>query len=166
MLDGEFVPNGEGGALSFERRLDKSVEKVWAALTVAERVADWCGNKAEIDLRLGGAFRIVWPENMGEMTGVITALKPHTLLEYSWFEPNVKVAASRVRWTLKPDGAGCILRLDHIFDVIDPKSVTEFAGGWDDLIVAVENAADRRATPPDLAGQKDREARYAAKFGG
>ncbi len=93
MLDGEFVRNGEGGVLSFERRLDKPVEKVWAALTVAERVADWCGHAAEVDLRLGGVFRIVWPAGMGEMTGVIVALEPGALLEYTWFEPSVKVAA-------------------------------------------------------------------------
>jgi uncharacterized protein YndB with AHSA1/START domain len=165
MLDGVFSKNADGGVLSFERYIDRPVDKVWAALTVPERVADWCGGGAEIDLRIGGVFRIRWAAEMGVVNGEITALQPPTLLEYSWHEPAVAVAASRVRWTLSQVGDGCRLKLEHIFPSIDPKSATEFAAGWDDIIRAIGRAADGEATPMDAEGQKQREAAYAAKFG-
>lgn len=164
MLDGLFSRDADGGVLSFERYIDRSVDKVWAALTIPERVADWCGNAAEIDLRIGGVFRIHWPDGMGVMNGEITAVQPSQLLEYTWHEPSVAVPASRVRWTLSPQGAGCRLKLEHIFTSIDPKSATEFAAGWDDIIGAIGRAADGEATPADTEGQKRREAAYAAKF--
>jgi len=165
MLDGVFSRNVDGGVLSFERHIDRPVDKVWAALTIPERVADWCGNGAEVDLRIGGVFRIHWPDGMGVMNGEITALEPPQLLEYTWHEPAVAVPASRVRWTLSPDGAGCQLKLEHIFTSIDPKSATEFAGGWDGILAAIVRAADGEATPMDTEGYKQREAAYAAKFG-
>jgi len=165
MLDGEFVADGAGGVLLFERRLDRPVEKIWAALTIPERVADWCGNSAEIDLRLGGVFRISWPEGMGVMNGVITALDPPRLIEYSWHEPSVKVPASKVRWTLSPDGEGCRLKLEHIFTEVDRKSVTEFAGGWHDIINDVVRASDGLAAAFNGVNHKALEAGYAEKFG-
>ena len=165
MLDGEFVADGAGGALSFERRLARPVEKIWAGLTIPERVADWCGGGAEIDLRVGGVFRIFWPEGMGVMNGVITALDPPRLLEYSWHEPTVKVHASRVRWTLGPDGDGCRLKLEHIFTEVDRMSVTEFAGGWHDIIDHVVTASDGVATKMNTQGYKLLQAGYAEKFG-
>ena len=165
MLYGEFSAHGTGGVLAFERRLDRPVEKIWAALTIPERVADWCGNAAEIDLRPGGVFRIHWPEDMGVMNGVITALDPPRLLEYSWHEPSVKVPASKVRWTLSADGDGCKLKLEHIFTDIDRKSVTEFAGGWHDIIEHVVNASDGVASAMDAEGYKALQSGYAEKFG-
>lgn len=38
------------------------VEKVWEALTVADKLAQWFGDSADIDLRPGGAMRIGWSE--------------------------------------------------------------------------------------------------------
>lgn len=130
-----------------------------------ERVADWCGGGAEIDLRIGGVFRILWPNDMGVMNGVITALDPPRLLEYSWHEPTVKLPASKVRWTLAPDGDGCRLKLEHIFADVDGMSVTEFAGGWHDIIDHVVNASDGVAAKVDVGGYKVLQAGYIEKFG-
>jgi uncharacterized protein YndB with AHSA1/START domain len=163
MLDGHFSKRGDGGVLSFERHIDRPIEKVWAALTIAERVSDWSGH-AEIDLRVGGRFHITWPNDMGEMNGVITACEPPTLLEYSWHEPTVKLPPSKVRWTLKPDGAGCFLTLQHIYETIDADSVADFAGGWDGIIDDMVRAADGLATPMDNEAFKVRKAGYMAKF--
>jgi uncharacterized protein YndB with AHSA1/START domain len=165
MLDGEFLADGAGGVLTFERRLDRPVEKIWAALTIPERVADWCGGGAEIDLRVGGVFRILWPKDMGVMNGVITVLDPPHLLEYSWHEPTVKLPASKVRWTLSPDGDGCQLRLEHSFADVDRMSVTEFAGGWHDIIDQIVGASDGVAAELDVGGYKQLQAGYVEKFG-
>jgi uncharacterized protein YndB with AHSA1/START domain len=165
MLDGEFLADDAGGVLSFERSLPRPIEKIWAALTIPERVADWCGGGAEIDLRIGGVFRIHWPKDLGVMNGVITALDPPRLLEYSWHEPTVSVPASKVRWTLSPDGDGCRLKLEHIFTDVDRKSVTEFAGGWHEIVNDIFLASDGLATTSTGEGHKALQAGYAEKFG-
>lgn len=164
MLEGEFLRDGDGGVLSFERDMAQSIERVWAALTIPERVANWCGNRAEIDLRVGGVFRILWPEGMGVMEGVITVLEPPRVIEYSWVEASVAVPASRVRWTLTPRGSACRLRLEHIFTNVDTKSATEFAGGWEDIIASLEAGADSLSKPMDMEAYKVKQAGYAAKF--
>ena len=41
----------------FHRHYAKPIEKVWAALTTPERLADWLAD-AEIELRLGGRIQL------------------------------------------------------------------------------------------------------------
>ena len=67
---GEVRRTGETYELVFERRLAKSVEKVWAALTTPERLADWLAT-ADIDLRVGGRFELYWETHDYRMAGVI-----------------------------------------------------------------------------------------------
>ena len=73
--------------------------------------------------------------------------------------------AWRVRWTLSPDGDGCRLKLEHIFTDVDRMSVTEFAGGWHDIIEHIVRAGDGLATEMSMEGYKLLQAGYAEKFG-
>jgi DNA-binding transcriptional ArsR family regulator len=57
-LDGEVTRNADGGlVVAFDRTLDRSPTKVWAALTDPRILANWLG-EVEVDLRVGGAFVI------------------------------------------------------------------------------------------------------------
>jgi uncharacterized protein YndB with AHSA1/START domain len=55
-------------AVAFPDRIERTVEiaqvpaKVWAALTTAEGLAAWFGDRASIDLRPGGAAQLEWKE--------------------------------------------------------------------------------------------------------
>ncbi len=55
--------------------------------------------------------------------------------------------------------------MEHIFTEVDPKSATEYAGGWHDIIEHVIRASDGMASVMDLEGYKRLEAGYAEKFG-
>ncbi len=68
-------PSGGRFELMFERRLAKPIEKVWAALTVPERLADWLA-EAEIDLRVGGRLVLFWPTHDFRLESRIVALEP------------------------------------------------------------------------------------------
>ncbi len=52
--------------MAFPDRIERTVElahppaKVWAALTTAEGLGTWFGNRATIDLRPGGAGQLTW----------------------------------------------------------------------------------------------------------
>src|SRR5579859_3722194 len=102
MLDGTYSETGGGVILTFERRMDKPIETIWAVLTDPVRIADWMG-EAQIKPRVGGRFHVRWHGSQGEMSGVITAYDPPRLFEHTWNEDN-GVPPSRVRWSLEADG--------------------------------------------------------------
>jgi uncharacterized protein YndB with AHSA1/START domain len=63
--------------------IDATAATVWSALTTADEVAQWFGDSATIDLRVGGQVRFTWPA--GELsTGVVTAVEPMSLFAYRW----------------------------------------------------------------------------------
>jgi uncharacterized protein YndB with AHSA1/START domain len=59
---GTVTRRGEVYDLVIERRIQKPVAKVWAALTVPERIADWF-TPVELDLRIGGIYRLSFPQD-------------------------------------------------------------------------------------------------------
>lgn len=66
-----------------EEFIAADVTVVWGALTEPDQVAQWFGDRAEIDLRVGGAVRFSWPA--GEIsTGVVTILEPTSRFGFSW----------------------------------------------------------------------------------
>jgi uncharacterized protein YndB with AHSA1/START domain len=142
---GEIRPTGDSYELVFERRLKRPVEKVWAALTVPERIADWLA-KAEIDLRVGGRIALHWETHDYRMAGVITELDPPRLIAWTW--PSPEHPDSVVRWELEPDGPdgqdGCRLTLtqSHLRRPV----LLNVAAGWHTHMEGLA-AADGVATP-------------------
>jgi uncharacterized protein YndB with AHSA1/START domain len=103
---GTVTRRGEVYDLVIERRIQKPVAKVWAALTVPERIADWF-TPVELDLRIGGIYRLSFPQDGYSIDGVILELEPMRVLAHSW--PDPAHADSVVRYELEPDGGGCRL---------------------------------------------------------
>jgi uncharacterized protein YndB with AHSA1/START domain len=98
-----------------EELIAADVETVWGALTEADQVARWFGNRAEIDLRVGGGVRFGWPA--GEVsTGVITVLEPGSRFAFSWdvfgtvADPNV---FTTVEFWLRPEEGGTRVRVEE-----------------------------------------------------
>ena len=109
---GTVVRNGEGFGLRFTRHIAASPERVWAAITIPERIAAWFAEvEVQIELRLGGAYRLRFGSEGPFTDGEITGFEPLRLLEHTW--PNPPHPMGRVRYELEPDGAGCILRLTN-----------------------------------------------------
>ena len=91
-IDGERPEDGQlrrVGEDRYEFRIVREIprppEKVWAALTIPERLADWLGPRAELDLRIGGRY-FVWfsLQDDDAVRGIITALDPPRLLAFDW----------------------------------------------------------------------------------
>jgi uncharacterized protein YndB with AHSA1/START domain len=57
--DGTLETRDGVHALRFERHLAHPIEKVWAALTEPDRMAEWLA-AAEVDLVEGGRVRLTW----------------------------------------------------------------------------------------------------------
>ena len=151
----------DGFDLVFERRIARPADKVWAALTVPERIADWLA-QAEVDLRLGGVFRLKFPAHDDSMEGRIVELDPPRRIAWTW--PDEKHPDSVVRWELSPDGAGCRLTLTQTR--LQRPELPDVAAGWHTHLECLPGAADGINTPWRAAREREIRALYAALAAG
>ncbi|HXC55321.1 MAG TPA: SRPBCC family protein [Rhizomicrobium sp.] len=146
-----------GTILLYERLIDKAPAQVWAMLTEPALLQRWL-ERAEVDLRLGGAFVLHFPN--GAMRGVIRALEPERLLEYSWGE-NDTAPPSVVRWILSPQDGRTKLKLMHVLPPGTPDGeAVELGGGWHVIL----DRLGRGGGSEDKAALRESEARYAGLF--
>jgi uncharacterized protein YndB with AHSA1/START domain len=94
--------HGDQAILSFQRRLNHPVERVWEAITDPAEIEAWWG-RASVDLRLGGTMRIEWLNGDVTMPATIEELDPPHVLEITG-EPH-----GTLRFELAPDGDGTLL---------------------------------------------------------
>src|SRR5690242_3434014 len=105
--------------MTFPDRIERSVHlksaprAVWQALTTAEGLSAWFGERASIDLRPGGAAAITFAGGMTVDMRVERVEKP-TVFAYTWRLPDLPEDDPRrtyVEFTLEPHGDGTVLRV-------------------------------------------------------
>lgn len=139
---GEVTVANDALQVVFHRRYRKPVVKVWAALTVPERLADWLA-LSEIDMRVGGVIKLDW-HGHNTMEGRVVALDPpHT---FAWTWP-IGGRETEVRFELEADGDGCILTLTH--SGLNPESGKGpgVRAGWHSHLEGLADAMEGRFTP-------------------
>ena len=162
--DGVVRKTGEDEyEIVFRRRIRKPLERVWAALTVPERIADWLANATiEPRLEVGARFALHFPTQDYRMVGRIVALDPPLLIAWTWPDPNAPEGAQPgvVRFELSPDGDGCVLTLTnpHLARV----GLENVAAGWHTHLEGLPGAADGVHIPWSADSEAVHEARYAA----
>ncbi len=99
--------------MGFPDHIERTVEiarppaTVWAALTTAEGLAGWFGNKAEIDLRPGGSGELVWSDGPRAHLRVERVEEP-TVFGFTWpiyGLPDDDPRRTYVEFTLEPVGS-------------------------------------------------------------
>ncbi|GAA5135381.1 SRPBCC family protein [Pseudonocardia adelaidensis] len=127
--------------MAFPDRIERTVElahppeKVWAAITTAEGLGTWFGNKATIDLRPGGAAQLTWDEGATANMRIERVEEP-TVFGFSWHIfglPEDDPRRTYVEFTLEPVGA--ITRLTVVesgfAQLSDDAHSTAFGGNTD-----------------------------------
>jgi uncharacterized protein YndB with AHSA1/START domain len=156
---GQVHREGDTVTLIFRRRFNRPIERVWAALTVPERLTDWFA-EAEIDrLEVGGTMRLHFTGAEYRSLGRIEILDPPRTLVWTWSEIDGS-KASLVRFDLEPDGDGCRLTLTH--SGLPTADSAGTLSGWHAHLEAVEDACDGVFTP--WATLVDREKRIAPLY--
>ena len=136
-------------SLTLKRRLNAPPEKVYAAWTDPEKIARWFGPsqvkagsvQAEIDLRVGGRYRISFEGGDGEyfqVDGVYREVTPNARIAFSWAWHSTPERESQVTVSLQPDGGGTLLTLTHE-QFFDEAARDGHARGWDALLDKLEN---------------------------
>lgn len=122
-MNDELSRAGNRSVLRMERRLAHPPERVWAALTEPDRLAEWFPAAVKAELRVGGAVEFGFGP-----PGVVTDLDPPALIAYTWGDDHL-------RWEVAPDGPGSVLRLVHTF--ADRAGAASFAAGWHTCLAAL-----------------------------
>ncbi len=155
---GEVTVAGDAMSVVFHRRYPKPIEKVWAAVTTPERLADWLA-VAEIAFEPGGAIRLTW-NNQHTMEGRVVACEPPRLFAWSW---PLDGRETEVRFELEADDdGGCLLTLTH--SGLSPRAGpgAGVRAGWHAHLAGLPEAIEGRATP--WATKTAREAALAPLY--
>jgi len=154
---GVITATGDALQVVFRRRYRQPVEKVWAALTVPERLADWFAT-AEVDLRVGGVIKLNW-NGVYSADVTITVCEPPRALAWRWA---IGDRDTLVRFDLTPDGDGCALTLTHAGLSLDGARDGGVRAGWHAHLEAIPAALEDRATPWEV--KTAREAALAGAY--
>lgn len=139
---GEVTTTADALQVVFHRRYRAPVEKVWAALTTPERLADWFA-EAKVDLRVGGTLSLNWNgAHQADMR--ITVCDPPRSLAWTW---EIGGRETLVRFDLEPNAGGCRLILTH--SGLNPRGGpgSGVRAGWHAHLEALPDALEGRATP-------------------
>ena len=93
--------------------LSRAPREVWQALTTAAGLSAWFGERANIDLRPGGAATMTFVSGM-TVDMRVERVEESTVFAYTWRLPDLPEDDPRrtyVEFTLEPDGAGTRLRV-------------------------------------------------------
>ena len=115
---------GDKPALTLHRKFPVAPEKVWRAWTSPEALKGWFGpagpqavSVADVDLRVGGRFRLVFGGPQGnehEAAGVYREVVPHRKLVFSWCWPRTTPdRISQITIVLRPEGGGTDMEFRH-----------------------------------------------------
>jgi uncharacterized protein YndB with AHSA1/START domain len=119
---------------------------VWRWLATQEALRQWISPNLEIDLKVGGAYRFLGPDEATWVSGRVLELTPEGALILSWMEENQGWShPARLVITLAASPAGTRVSLVH----------DGFAGigkpGWADAVRGYERGADRHKVLEKLA---------------
>lgn len=113
----------EPSALCIRRRYPVAPEKVWRAWTDPQALIRWFGpgepdsvTVAEVDLRVGGRYHIVFHTPDGQdhdVGGVYQEVVPPRRLVFSWAWRSTPERVSRVTVEIEPTRDGCELLFTH-----------------------------------------------------
>jgi uncharacterized protein YndB with AHSA1/START domain len=93
-----------------ETFIHASPERVFQALTEKADLERWFVQKADIDLRPGGAIRLEWAPEAVE-NGTILTVEPHHQLSYNWVA--LEPTPTTLIFELTPENGGTRLQLHH-----------------------------------------------------
>ena len=127
-------------SLALQRHYPVAPEKVWRAWTDPEAVKRWWGpapgepvSLAELDVRVGGRFRIVFggPDGkMHECAGVYKEVVPHRKLVFTWHWPNStpeRVSEVTIIFQAVENGTELVFKHEQLFD---EKARDDHKRGW------------------------------------
>jgi len=138
-MHGTYEIVDDSSALTFERRLAHSVERVWRAVTEPAELAHWFPSAVSGDLTPGGTLTFEFPGGeMPTMQGEVIEVDPPRSLAFTWGDDMLRIE-------LEPDAEdGCVLHFVVLFD--DAERASRDAAGWHVCLERLEQHLGGTAT--------------------
>ncbi len=142
--------------LTREVVMDAGPATIFPFLVDPEEYLKWMGTEAELESRVGGAYRVlvqgVHPA-VGEFVEVVPDRK--VVFTFGWDEPDHPIPArsTEVEITLTPDGDKTRVRLVH--RGLPDDAVGDHSRGWDHYLDRLAVAASGGDAGPDVATGPD-----------
>jgi len=89
-----------------------SPERTFDAITKPDLLVKWLADRAELNLRHGGSYRLGWT-NGPTHTGTIVDFEPGRSIAFAWEWPGVALRGTVLRLTVEPKDDGSIFRIEH-----------------------------------------------------
>ncbi len=119
---------------------------VWRWLDSEAALRRWVSPTLEIDLRVGGRYRMLGPDEASRISGTVLELVPEERLVLSWLEEDAGWAQpARLVLELAPSVGGTTVKLVH--DGFEGIATP----GWERTAQAYERGADRHRMLERLA---------------
>jgi len=124
--------------MNIERFIDikASVSEVWSLMSTQEGMKQWFGSDIQIDMRIGGKYRLKNPEKTQVISGeILELISPETIV-LSWYEENSDwVNPTRVMFRIEETSGGVRVHVTHSgFETIGKQgwkhTYTEYEKGW------------------------------------
>lgn len=116
-----------------------SPDRLWEALIDPDFVAKyWLGNRPEADWRLGGSWKLLFPDGRIADQGEIVAFEPAKRLGIRWrneWKPEFNAEGYSVcMMELEPVGDGVKLSVTHSIERADSQFIAAVSGGWPKIL--------------------------------
>jgi uncharacterized protein YndB with AHSA1/START domain len=127
-------------SLTLKRRLKATPAQVFSAWADPQKIVHWFGPhhatqdsvRAEMDVRVGGRYRIRFKTEDGEsheVGGIYREVVPNSRLQFTWAWHSTPERESLVTVTVAKDGDGTMLTLHHE-QFFDDKAREGHNRGW------------------------------------
>lgn len=129
------------GELLKEIWIDASPEKVFPYLVEPELLATWIGEESWNEPRLGGLFRLKFPQSV--VRGEFVELDPPRRVVFTWGREegdSMPVGSTTVAFDLEPENGGTRVRLRHT-GLPNAHEVEQHTKGWDQFLPELAKVA-------------------------
>ena len=148
----------DGGISSFVyvTYIRTTPDKLWSALTTREFVQKfWLGILVDADWKLGGSWKLSFPDGRVADTGEITAFEPTKRLSIRWqheWMPELKAEGrSLCTMDIEPAAGETVkLTVTHSIECEGSKFIDAVSGGWPQILSNLKSLLETGATilPP------------------
>jgi uncharacterized protein YndB with AHSA1/START domain len=128
-----------GSSFIYVTYIRTTPERLWSALTSPDFARQyWRGARPEADWKLGGSWKLIFPDGrVGDM-GEIVAFEPAKRLSIRWrneFKPELKAEGwSLCQMELEPVGEAVKLTVTHSMEREGSKFIGAVSSGWPQVL--------------------------------
>ena len=152
---GRLDQHGDDWTITFTRRLNHSVEKVWRTVTEEKHLAAWFPDRVIGKFEPDAKLRFEFPTG-DAFDGKMLAFEPEKMLELQWGPDTLRIE-------LEPDGDGTVLTLVDTFHELG--KAARDASGWHECIERLVAHMNGAPAPAEGAVWKAVIGQYRERFG-